>query len=128
MYYFKNNEFVCNYHEKYLESNINIINNIEEEIELLGNIRVEGAKNNLDVSSVNIVSSKEKKVVSNQIVLLSELREALKVNQDLLKPLMYVQEFAIVDQKENDILVWGLLGGFISFLIGLLVALIKEVK
>ena len=60
--------------------------------------------------------------------MLSKLREELKVNQDLLKPLVYVQEFADVNKKEDDILVWGLLSAFISFLIGLLVALIKEVK
>jgi len=128
IYYFEHNDFVQNYHERYLESNINLIRDIEDEIQLLGNIRTEGAKNNLDVSSVNIVNAKDGEVVSNQIVLLSKLREELKVNQDLLKPLMYVQEFANVDQKEDEILVWALLGGFISFLIGLLVALIKEVK
>ncbi|MEC9209227.1 MAG: hypothetical protein VX762_02245 [Bacteroidota bacterium] len=128
IYYFEHNEFVQNYYERYLESNINLIRDIESEIELLGNIRIEGAKNNLDVSSVNIVSGKEGEVVSNQIVLLSNLREQLKVNKDLLKPLVYVQEFANVDQKEDEILTWGLLVGVISYLIGLLVVLIKEVK
>ena len=127
-YYFENNKFVKNYHERYLKSNLTVIRDIEHEIKLLGDIRAEGAKNNLDVSSVNIVNAKDGEVVSNQIVLLSTLREELKVNQDLLKPLVYVQEFANVNQKEDDTLVWGLLAGFISFLIGLLAALIKEVK
>ena len=128
IYYFEHNDFVQNYHERYLESNINLIRDIEDEIQLLGNIRTEGAKNNLDVSSVNIVTGKDGEVVSNQIVLLSNLREQLKVNNDLLKPLVYVQEFANVDQKEDEILTWGLLAGAISYLIGLLVVLIKEVK
>ena len=128
VYYFENNNFVQSYHERYLTSNLNVIRDIEAEIQLLADIRAEGAKNNLDVSSVNIVNAKDGEVVSNQIVLLSKLREELKVNQDLLKPLVYVQEFADVNQKEDDILVWGLLSAFISFLIGLLVALIKEVK
>tara|TARA_B100001250_G_scaffold204660_1_gene175650 strand:+ start:8876 stop:9730 length:855 start_codon:yes stop_codon:yes gene_type:complete len=128
VYYFENNNFVQSYHERYLTSNLNVIRDIEAEIQLLADIRAEGAKNNLDVSSVNIVNAKDGEVVSNQIVLLSKLREELKVNQDLLKPLVYVQEFADVTQKEDDILVWGLLSAFISFLIGLLVALIKEVK
>ena len=127
-YYFENNEFVQNYHERYLQSNLSVIRDIEHEIKLLGDIRTEGAKNNLDVSSVNIVNSNDGEVVSNQIVLLSSFREELKVNQDLLKPLVYVQEFADVSQEEDDILVWGLLVGFISFFIGLLAALIKEVK
>ena len=128
IYYFENNDFVRNYHEKYLESNVNLISNIENEIQLLGNIRIEGAKNNLDVSSVNIISGKEGKELSNQIVSLSHLREEIKMNQALLKPLVYVQKFANVDQKEDDILVWSLLAGIICYFIGLLVALIKEVK
>ena len=128
IYYFENNDFVRNYHEKYLESNVNLISNIENEIQLLGNIRIEGAKNNLDVSSVNIISGKEWKELSNQIVSLSHLREEIKMNQALLKPLVYVQKFANVEQKEDDILVWSLLAGLICYFIGLLVALIKEVK
>jgi len=128
IYYFENNKFVQSYHERYLTSNLNVIRDIENEIQLLADIRAEGAKNNLDVSSVNIVNAKDGEVVSNQIVLLSKLREELRVNQDLLKPLVYVQEFANVNQKEDDILVWGLLSAFTSFFMGLLVALIKEVK
>ena len=128
IYYFENNDFVRNYHQRYLESNVNLISNIENEIQLLGNIRIEGAKNNLDVSSVNIISVKEGKELSNQIVSLSHLREEIKMNQALLKPLVYVQKFANVEQKEDDILVWSLLAGLICYFIGLLVALIKEVK
>ena len=128
IHYFENNDFVRNYHERYIESNINLISNIEGEIELLRNIRIEGAKNNLDVSSVNIISGEGGKELSNQIVSLSHLREEIRMNQSLLKPLVYVQKFANVDQKEDDILVWGLLGGFLGFIISLFVALIKEVK
>ena len=54
IYYFENNDFVSNYYNRYLESNIKIIKDIENEISLLGNVRMEGAKNNLDISSVNI--------------------------------------------------------------------------
>ncbi len=129
IYYFENNKFVRNYYSKYLESNINPINIIDEEIELLGNIRVEGAKNNLDISSVNLITGKEAgKEFGNQIISLSHLREEIKINQALLKPLVFVQEFADVNQKEDDLLVWGLLGGALSFIMGLLVALIKEVN
>jgi hypothetical protein len=128
IHYFVNNEFVKNYHERYLKSSDNIIEDINGEIKLLGNVRVEGAKNNLDVSSVNIVSGKDGAVVSNQIVLLSNLREAIKTKQALLKPLVFVQNFAKVNQKEDDILVWAVLGAVLSFVFGLFVALIREVK
>ena len=128
IYYFENNDFVKQYYKRYLSSNINIINDIENEIRLLGEVRIEGAKNNLDISSVNIISGKEGKELSNQIVSLSHLREEISINQDLLKPLVYVQSFPNVDNKEDDILLWSILGALISLLLGMFTALIKEVK
>ncbi|MBT3612571.1 MAG: hypothetical protein HN522_06505 [Flavobacteriales bacterium] len=128
IYYFTNNIFIKQYHNSYLASNIEIINNINDEIEMLNNIRIVGAKNSLDVSSVNIVSGKESSVVSNQIILLSQLRENIKTKQALLKPLTFVQNFAKVNQKEDDILILGVLGAILSFILGLFVALVKEVK
>ena len=130
IYYFYNNKYVNDYYMKFNESCDQMIKDINYEMNLLEKIRLEGAKNSLDVSShsVNVISGKEGKNISNQIISLSDLREEIKMKQSLLKPLTYVQEFANVDQKEDDILVWGLLVGFISFLIGLLVSLIKEVK
>ena len=128
IYYFVNNEFVQDYHERYLQSNNKILKDIEGEIKLLADVRIEGAKNSLDVSSVNIVSGTDGAVVSNQIVLLSNIREEIKTKQDLLKPLVYVQEFANVDQREDDILTWGILGIFISYIIGMIVSIIIEVK
>ena len=128
IYYFSNNTFIKQYHNSYLASNIEIINDINNEIVMLDNIRVVGAKNSLDVSSVNIVSGKESSVVSNQIILLSQLRENIKTKQALLKPLTFVQNFAKVSQKEDDILILGILGAILSFILGLFVALIKEVK
>jgi len=128
IYYFSNNTFIKQYHNSYLASNIEIINDINNEIVMLDNIRVVGAKNSLDVSSVNIVSGKESSVVSNQIILLSQLRENIKTKQALLKPLTFVQNFAKVNQKEDEILILGTLGAILSFIIGLFVALVKEVK
>lgn len=128
IYYFENNDFVQNYHERYQQSNANLIRDIEAEIQLLRSVRIEGAKNNLDVSSVNVVSGKDGEVLGNQIVLLSKLREELQVNQDLLNPLVYVQEFANVNQKEDDILTWSMLGFIISYIIGMFISIIIEVK
>lgn len=128
IYYFENNDFVSNYYNRYLESNIKIIKDIENEISLLGNVRMEGAKNNLDISSVNIISGKEGKELSNQIVSLSHLREEISINQDLLLPLVYVQRFPNVEHKEDDILLWSVLGAFISLIFGMFIALIKEAK
>ena len=129
IYYFDNNKYVSDYYKKFNEANEQIINDINHEMKLLEKIRIEGAKNSLDVSSsLKVINGQEKSEVSNQIILLSKYREEIKTKKDLLQPLSFVQNFAKVNQKEDDILVWGLLGGFISFLLGMLVALIKEVK
>ena len=127
IYYFSNNSFIKQYHNSYLVSNTEIINDINAELEMLDKIRLVGAENSLDVSSVNIVSGKSS-VVSNQIILLSQLREDIKTKQDLLKPLTFVQNFAKVNQKEDDILILGVLGAILSFILGLFVSLVKEVK
>ena len=127
-YYFLNNEYVRKYHSEYIQSNIKIIKDIDEELQLLNNIRKVGAENHLDVSSVNIVTGKEGATISNQIVLLSQLREEIKTKQKLLEPLVFVQDFAKVNQKEDEVLLWSILVGFLSFILGLFIALIKEVK
>lgn len=127
VYYFENNRFVKSYHDRYIESNNNIISDVEREIELLDQIRVEGAQNNLDVSSINIVSGKEGKELSNQIVTLSHHREEIKMKQDLLNPLVYVQSFANVEKKEDDILVWSVLGAIVSYIVSLIITFIKEI-
>ena len=127
IYYFENNKFVKSYHNRYIQSNNNIINDVEREIELLDQIRIEGAQNNLDVSSINIVSGKEGKELSNQIVTLSHHREEIKMNQALLKPLVYVQSFANVDKKEDEIFLWSILGAIISYLLSLIIAFVKEI-
>jgi len=128
IYYFTNNEFVKNYHERYSQSSDNIIEDIQDEMLLLANIRKEGAKNNLDISSVNVISDVEENSIISQMVALSQLREDIKTKQALLKPLVFVQNFAKVNQKEDDILVWTVLGAVLSFIFGLFIALIREVK
>ena len=128
IYYFTNNEFVKSYYERYLQSCDNIIEDVQDEMLLLANIRKEGAKNNLDISSVNVISDAEGNSVFSQMVALSQLREEIKTKQALLKPLVFVRNFANVNQKEDDILVWALLGAVLSFVFGLFVALIREVK
>lgn len=56
------------------------------------------------------------------------MREEIKTNSELLKPLSFVQNFAKVNKKEDDILIFGILVALLSFIFGLFVALIKEVK
>ena len=128
MFYFNNNNFIKEYHKMYIKSNNRLIRDIEQEINVLSKMRIVGAKNNLDLSSVNIISGKDDKTISNQIISLAQLREEIITNQLLLKPLLFVQDFAKTNKTERDILLWSFIGGFLSFLISLLVCFIRELK
>jgi len=126
IYYFNNNNFIKDYHEMYLRSSNFLVNEIKDEMNILSNMRLEGAKNNLDLSSVNIISGKDENTFSNQIVSLAQLKEEIKTNQMLLNPLVFVQDFAKTNKTERDLLVWSLLCGFISLLFGMLFSFIRE--
>ena len=112
----------------YIDGNNRLINEIDKEINILSEMRIIGAKNNLDLSSVNIISGKEDKTISNQIISLAQLKEDVTTNISLLKPLFFVQDFAKTNKTERDIFLWSLLGGFISYLFSLIISFIKELN
>ena len=127
IYYFENNQCIMTYHKEYIKSCNSLINDINFEIEALNKFRNQNSTGKFAVGATNTLEGNNKSL-SNEIIALSYDRENIIVNKNLLKPLVYVQKFANVDQKEDDILVWSLLAGIICYFIGLLVALIKEVK
>jgi hypothetical protein len=114
------------YYEEYKKSCNNLINDINSEIESLASFR-EQANSQLSLGLTNTLAGKNKSL-SNEIIALSHVREDIIINKKLLKPLVFVQDFAKVEQKEDDVLLWGLLGGVLSFILGLFIALVKEVK
>ena len=126
--YFNNNGFIKQYHKMYIDGNNRLINEIDKEINVLSEMRIQGAKNSLDLSSVNIISGKEDKTISNQIISLVQLKEDATTNISLLKPLFFVQDFAKTNKTERDVMLWSLLGGFISYLFSLLISFIKELN
>ena len=126
--YFNNNSFIKQYHKMYIDGNNRLINEIDKEINVLSEMRIQGAKNSLDLSSVNIISGKEDKTISNQIISLVQLKEDATTNISLLKPLFFVQDFAKTNKTERDIMLWSLLGGFISYLFSLIISFIKELN
>ena len=126
--YFNNNIFIKQYYKMYIDGNKRLINEIDKEINILSEMRIIGAKNNLDLSSVNIISGKEDKTISNQIISLAQLKEEVNTNILLLKPLFFVQDFAKTNKTERDIMLWSLLGGFISYLFSLIISFIKELN
>ena len=126
--YFNNNNFIKQYHKMYIDANNRLINEIDKEINVLSEMRIQGAKNSVDLSSVNIISGKEDKTISNQIMSLVQLKEDATTNISLLKPLFFVQDFAKTNKTERDIMLWSLLAGFISYLFSLIISFIKELN
>ena len=127
IYYFNNNKYIMTYHKEYQRSSSDLLDNIDEEILMINQIRNENNSNQFSLGSNNTLSGKDRRL-SNEIIALSHIREEIRTNMNLLKPLMFVQDFAKVNKKENDILIWAILGSFLGFVLGLFIALIKEVK
>ena len=126
--YFNNNGFIKDYHNQYLESNESLIDDIKSEMSVLSLMRMNASSNSLDLSSVNIISGKDDKTISNQIISLAQLKEEIRTNQLLLTPLVFVTDFAKTNKTERDLLIWSILGGFISLLFGLLFSFVRELK
>ena len=127
IYYFENNDYISQYYKSYKQSSRTLINDINDEIKVLNKIRVETKVNSFALGSPNTISGDDRRL-SNEIIALSHMREEIKTNSELLKPLSFVQNFAKVNKKEDDILIFGILVALLSFIFGLFVALIKEVK
>jgi hypothetical protein len=126
-YYFENNQYISHYFKSYKESCSALINDINDEIKFINQIRSETKMNSLVLGSTNTISGDDRRL-SNEIIALSHMREEINTNSELLKPLSFVKNFANVNQKEDDVLVLGILGVVLSFVFGLLVALVKEIK
>ena len=126
-YYFESNQFISHYYKLYRQSCSTLINDINVEIKFINQIRAETSMKSLVLGSTNTISGDDRRL-SNEIIALSHMREEIKINSELLKPISFVKNFANVNQKEDDILVLGFLSAFLSLILGLFVALIKEVK
>lgn len=127
IYYFENNQYIGNYYVTYKRSCKDLINDINQEIKVLNQLRGETLNNSVRFGSSNTITGKDRRI-SNEIITLSHMREEIRTNMNLLKPLMFVQDFAKVNKKEDDILIWAILGSFLGFVLGLFIALVKEVK
>jgi hypothetical protein len=127
LYYFNNNKYIMTYHKEYQRSSSDLLDNIDEEILMINQIRNENNSNQFSLGSNNTLSGKDRRL-SNEIIALSHIREEIRTNMNLLKPLLFVQDFAKVNKKEDDILIWAILGSFLGFVLGLFISLIKEVK
>ena len=121
LYYFNDNKFLTDLSSLYSEGRRRIYNDVVEEINALQAQR--GFKKTGDFINTEITASTS----VNEIFYLSSVRE--RINRELkYKSLSYVQPFSKISIPNNDILVWTGLAAVVSFIFGLFVALIREIK
>lgn len=120
--YFSNNKYVNDHYNLFKESNKIIMNEIDTEIKRLINIRQQGADKGVDISSIHVGRASD----DNQIISLNQMRETLKVKQQLRAPIVFIQGFARVDDPEDDILTWSLLSMIITSFIGVIFISVKK--
>ena len=129
IYYFNNNNYVNELYQRFKKSKQRVIEDVNNEMKLLQEIRLKGIVDNTNFSSsLKVVNGYEKSTINNQITILSEYREKIRTQKEILKPLSFVQEFARVSKKEDDILIWSLIGGVISFLLAMFISRVREIK
>ena len=128
LYYFNNLTYVNDCYNLYKITIQNEINEINNEVQQLRQIR---AVENLsfDNSSINLYSRKKPNESSNEIIDLIQLRTLKETNLALLKPLSFVQSFSL-PQKETkrDIPLFLLIVTIISFIFSVIVSIFMNVS
>ena len=128
LYYFNNLTYVNDCYNLYKISTQKEINEINNEVQQLRQIRsVENLS--FDNSSINLYSRKKPNESSNEIIDLVQLRTLKETNLALLKPLNFVQSFSL-PQKETkrDIPLFLLIVTIISFIFSVIVSIFMNVS
>tara|TARA_B110000495_G_scaffold200188_1_gene214933 strand:- start:43 stop:924 length:882 start_codon:yes stop_codon:yes gene_type:complete len=130
--YFEFNPYVDTLFKRFLESCDHIIFSTESRIDYLEDrdllIIKKPTISSLDVSQLSISNIKGgERSNKDQIIYLRNYIEEIKTLK-LLKPLNYPKEFTKTTVAEREVLVWGSVIGFLSFILSILIAIIREVK
>ena len=126
LFYFKNNNYFINYYEQFLSTTQNEINAIDKEVVSLRKLR-QSENSKIDVSSLNVNSRKSKYSVNNQILELINLRSKNTTDLTLLQPLIFVAPFTNTENPERGVLMIGSIAAAISFLLGIFIAVFRNV-
>ena len=125
--YFNNNEYIKTYKRIYNETNNDIINLIDEEIKELKSLR--NAQNStIDFSTHTILSSRDEMDIQNQIVDLKHKKSIIITNNEMLKPITFVEDFSLTTIEEREVIIWSSAIGFLSFILSIIISIILEVK
>jgi hypothetical protein len=126
VYYFKTNIYVTNYYDQFVSTTSNEINAIDQEVNSLRTIR-ESEKSAIDISSINVNPKESKYDVNNQVLELINLKSKNITDLVLLKPLSFVSPFTKTQIPERGVLILGSAAAGISFLLGIIIAVFKNV-
>ena len=126
VYYFKTNIYVTNYYDQFVSTTSNEINAIDQEVNSLRTIR-ESEKSVIDISSINVNPKESKYDVNNQVLELINLKSKNITDLVLLKPLSFVSPFTKTQIPERGVLILGSIAAGISFLLGIIIAVFKNV-
>jgi hypothetical protein len=126
LFYFRNNNYFINYYEQFLSTTQNEINAIDKEVVSLRKLR-QSENSTIDVSSLNVNSRKSKYSVNNQILELINLRSKNTTDLTLLQPLLFVAPFTKTENPQSEVLIIGSISAGISFLLGIFIAVFRNV-
>ncbi len=125
--YFNNNDYIKTYQRIYNETNNDIINSIDDEIKELKSLR-NTQNSTIDFSTHTILSSRDEMDIQNQIVDLKHKKSIIITNNEMLKPITFVEDFSHTTIEEREVIVWGSAIGFLSFILSIIISIILEVK
>ena len=125
--YFNTNKYISDYKMIFNTSNSQIISSIDKEIDELRALRYK-ENSTIDLSSNTILSSRNQMDIQNQIVDLTHKKSVIISNDNMFLPLTFVDDFTSTTIEEREVVVWGTAIGFLSFIISLIIAIVREVK
>tara|TARA_B100000902_G_scaffold18326_1_gene21969 strand:- start:17671 stop:18519 length:849 start_codon:yes stop_codon:yes gene_type:complete len=125
--YFNSNEYIQNYRNIFNYTNDEIISVINQEISDLKDLRIREDAT-IDLSTNTILSSRNSMEIQNQIVDLTQKRSIILTNNNMFKPISFVEDFSVSTVEEREVLVWGTAIGFLSFILSIIISLVLEVK
>ena len=61
--------------------------------------------------------------IQNQIVDLKHKKSIIITNNEMLKPITFVEDFSLTTIEEREVIVWGTIG-FLSFILSIIISII----
>ena len=125
--YFNTNKYISDYKLIFNTTNSQIVSSIDKEIEELRILRNK-ENSTIDLSTNTILSSRNQLDIQNQIVDLTHKKSVIISNDNMFLPLTFVDDFTSSTIEEREVAVWGTAIGFLSFIISIIIAIVREVK